>query len=445
MAATSVSPLDAGHRRLWRGLVAAVVLLLVVAAPAAQALPTQTEGKQTEEIGQAIHDLEKTRETVDQTLKLLDENRRTEAFSVSREGYLNFYENVEIALRPVDPDLTLRTEQKFAEIRGLLKSDASTSDIRARVVELRNLVDDSERALTDAGLGAPLLAFGQSFMLLLREGLEAVLLLSLLLGYLESTKSTRHARPILYGVGAAVLASVVMFFAVDAIFSVLPFSEEILNAVIGGLAVVVMLGVSFWLIARLEQRRWLEFMRARVWTAVSAGSATTLALIGFTAVFRQGFETALFARAITNYGPGLAAWVAFGALAAIALLAVLSVAVFRYRRVLPMRTLLVVSVVVVALTSIAFAGNAVTSLQQSGVLEFHRLTDWPRLPIFLAETTGYHPTVETVAVQATLLVVYVLGCLYLFVIRRRRRAATTSTDGLDLDEELRRTPVGSAS
>ena len=420
-------------------------MLLIVAAPAAQALPAQTDGQQTEEIGQAIHDLEKTRATIDETLRLLDENRRTEAFSISREGYLNFYENVEIALRPVDPDLTLRTEQKFAEIRGLLKTDASTSDIRARVVELRNLVDDGERALSDAGLGAPLLAFGQSFMLLLREGFEAVLLLSLLLGYLESTNSTRHARPILYGVGAAVLVSIVMFFAVDAIFSVLPFSQEILNAIIGGVAVVMMLSVSFWLIARLEHRRWLEFMRARVWTAVSAGSATTLALIGFTAVFRQGFETALFARALTNYGTGLVAWVAAGALAAVVVLALVSIVVFRYRRVLPMRTLLVVAVVVVALTSVAFAGNAITSLQQSGVLEFHRLVDWPRLPIFLAETTGYHPTVETVVAQGTLLVAYVLGCLYLFVVRPRRRAADSGSDSLDLDEELRRTPVGSAT
>ena len=441
--APAPSPRAPNRRR--RRVVVAVTALLVLAGPAAKALPVQTDGGQTEEIGQAIHDLENTRASIDETLELLDENRRTEAFSVSREGYLNFFENVEIALRPVDPDLTLRTEQKFAEIRGLLKTDAPTSDIRARVVELRNLVDDGERALTDAGLGAPLLAFGQSFMLLLREGFEAVLLLSLLLGYLESTKSTRHARPVLYGVGAAVLASVVLFFAVDAIFSVLPFSEEILNAFIGGLAVVVMLGVSFWLIARLEQRRWLEFMRARVWTAVSAGSATTLALIGFTAVFRQGFETALFARAITNYGTGLAAWVVAGMLAAAVVLGLLSLFVFRYRRAIPMRTLLVVSVVVVALTSIAFAGNAVTSLQQSGVLEFRRLVDWPRLPIFLAETTGYHPTVETVVAQGTLLVVYAFGCLYLFVVRPRRRPAASGVDDLDLDEELRRTPVGSAS
>ena len=407
--------------RRGRRLLVCALILLVVGSPVARAIPRQTDEHQTETIGDAIAQLERTRESIDETLRLLDQGRRTEAFSVSRTGYLEHYETVEIALRPIDPALTLRTEQKFAEIRGLVKTDVSTTEIRARIVELRNLVDDAERTLSDAGLGAPALAFGQAFVLLLREGFEAVLLLSLLLGYLESTKSTQFARPILYGVAAAVVASVVTFFAVDALFSVLPFGREVFDAIVGGLAVVIMLAVSFWLISRLEQRRWLEFLRARVWTAVSAGSATSLALIGFTAVFRQGFETALFARALTNYGTGLVGWVAAGAAAAVVVLAVVSLAVFRYGRTLPIRTLLVVAVAVVAATSVAFAGNAITSLQQAGVLEFHRLVDWPRLPIFLAETTGYHNTVETVVAQGTLLVLYVAGALYLFVIRPRRR------------------------
>jgi len=403
-------------------LVVAVFLLLRVHGAAA--LPSQQDGRShTEAIAGAITQLDLTRDSIDETLRLLDQGRRVEAFSVARTGYLEHYEAVEVALRPVDPDLTLRTEQKFAEIRALVKSDAPTNEIRAQIVELRNLVDDGERTLTDEGLGAPLLAAGQAFVLLLREGLEAVLLLSLLFGYLESTKSTQFARPILYGVAAAGVASVATFFAVDMVFSVLPFSREILDALIGFLAVAIMLVVSFWLIARLEQRRWLEFLRARVWTAVSAGSVATLALIGFAAVFRQGFETALFARALTSYGTGLVSWVVAGMAAATVVLTMISLAVFRYGKTLPMRKLLIVAVGIVALTSVAFIGNAVTSLQQAGVLEFHRLVQWPRPPIFLSQTTGYHPTVESVAAQASLLTLYVGGALYLFVVRPRRRSA----------------------
>ena len=76
------------------------------------------------------------------------------------------------------------------------------------------------------------------------------------------------------------MATVVTFFAVDAIFSALPFGREVLEAVVGLLAVAMLFYVSFWLIARLDQRRRMEFLQARVWKAASVGSATSLALVG---------------------------------------------------------------------------------------------------------------------------------------------------------------------
>ena len=72
--------------------------------------------------------------------------------------------------------------------------------------------------------------------------------------------------------------------------------------------------VSFWLIARLDQRRRMEFLQARVWKAVAVGSATSLALVGFTAVYREGFETVLFYQAMFSFGEGLQAWIVAGML-----------------------------------------------------------------------------------------------------------------------------------
>ena len=60
------------------------------------------------------------------------------------------------------------------------------------------------------------------------------------------------------------MATVIAYFAVDALFSALPFGRAVLEAIVGLFAVVVLFYVSFWLAARLEQRRWLEFLRARV-------------------------------------------------------------------------------------------------------------------------------------------------------------------------------------
>ena len=216
-------------------------------------------------------------------------------------------------------------------------------------------------------------------------------------------------------------------------FSVLPFGREVLEAVVALAAVAVLFYVSFWLIARLEQRRWLEFLKAKVWTAVSAGSVSSLALIGFTSVYREGFETALFFQALTTFGAGLGIWVAAGAATGAGALALVALAIFRYGRRLPIRTFLSIAVVVVMATSVTFLGNAVSSLQEAAVLDFHRLSGWPRLPIFLAQTTGYRPTLEVVLAQAALTVVYLIGALYMFVIRpRRQRGARPTVSATDV-------------
>src|SRR3954469_4328918 len=165
MTAFPGAPWAVARRPTALGVVAALVgllMLLVGAAPAGAATGQEDGRSETEAVGEAITELDRTRDSIDETLRLLDQGRRVEAFAVARTGYLEHYEAVEIALRPIDPDLTLRTEQKFAEIRGLVKTDAPTNEIREQIVELRNLVDDAERTLTDQGLGAPALAFGQA-------------------------------------------------------------------------------------------------------------------------------------------------------------------------------------------------------------------------------------------------------------------------------------------
>ena len=67
----------------------------------------------------------------------------------------------------------------------------------------------------------------------------------------------------------------------------------------------VLFYVSFWLITRLEHKRWMEFLKSKVWNAVAVGSAASLMLVGFTAVYREGFETALFYQALLSFGDGL--------------------------------------------------------------------------------------------------------------------------------------------
>jgi high-affinity iron transporter len=403
-------------------------LVALALGAAALVLSANGAGAATSSVSrdQAIDQLHTVRQSIDDTLALIKAGHADEAFAEAKNGYLRHFELVEVPLRVVAPGLTADAETKFAEIRALISDDASTGRIRTEIVELRRLIDDSERRLTDTGAGAPAVVTGQSFMIIFREGLEAVLLLSALLGYLESAKATQYRKPIMLGMGAAVIATAITFFAIGAVLDALPFGREVLEAVTAIVAVAVLFYVSFWLIARLEHKRWMEFLRTRVWSAVTLGSTAALAMIGFTAIYREGFETALFYQALMTFGSGLGAYVALGLGLGLAALVVVSYAIFRLGRRLPVRAFLTTAVVILMATSVTFLGNAVRSLQEADVVRLTRLESWPRAPIFLSQALGYWPSKETIVAQAVLTAIYVLGAVYMFVVRPRMHGTSTS-------------------
>jgi high-affinity iron transporter len=368
----------------------------------------------------AIHQLQIVRGSIDRTLALIKDGRSEQAFTEAKDGYLSHFEYVEIPLRVADAGLTARAETKFAEIRGSISSHAPVSEIRSEIIELRGLIDDAERTLTDTGLSAPSLVFGQAFVIIFREGLEAVLLISVLLGYLEAAKAGRFRKPLLIGMGAAVLATIGTFFTLQGVLQALPFGRELLEAITALLAVVVLFWVSFWLISRMEQKRWLEFLRARAWTAASAGSATALMLVGFTALYREGFETALFYQALASFGAGLGWYIVAGILSGAVCLAVVAWVVFRLGRRIPVKAFLSTAVILLMATSVAFLGNAVRALQEADVIGLHRWNGWPNAPIFVSQSVGYWPSRETILAQGVLTAIYLAGAVYMFGIRPRR-------------------------
>ena len=380
----------------------------------------------------AIEQLQKVRVSIDLTLSLIKQGRAQEAFDAAAGGYLNHFELVEVPLRIIDNDLTIDTEGRFADIRQLIRDHAPVEDVRARLVELRGALDTIERKLTSTGAAAPALIFTQSFLIIFREGFEVVLLVSILLGYLEAARSTAYMKPVLVGIGLACVATVLTVVVMRLVFESLPFSMEVLEGITALVAVIMLFYVSFWLVARMEHRRWMEFVRARLWSAVSLGSAASLVLVGFTAVYREGFETALFYQALWSFGSGLGGWVVAGLLAGLAALAVVAVLMFRLGRRVPVRRFMSIAVVCVMITSIAFLGNAVQALQAGDLIAYHRLDNWPHPPIFISQVTGYWPTLQSVVAQMVLALVYIVGGVYAFVVkpRRQRRALATPHSSL---------------
>jgi high-affinity iron transporter len=401
--------------------------IAIVAIAATFALPP-VAGAQSIGTDEAIEELNTSRDEVERSVELYRDGQHDEAYTAARNAYLDHFEFVEIPLRVRDEGLTLELEEDYARLRNAMEAGAAESEVEEIAGELRGGLDRVERELASPGLAAPLIALVMSFILIFREGLEAVLVVAAILGYLEASRNQRYRGSVLKGVAAAVVATAATFALVSAVLELAPVQREILEAGTTLLAVVVLFYVSFWLVSRLEHRRWMEFVNAKVWAAATTGATLALAGVGFTAVYREGFETVLMYQALFTMAEGLGGWLALGAVCGAAALSVVAFAIFRLGRKLPVRTFLTAAVVMVMALSVAFVGNAVRELQQAAVLPVDFLEDVPRLPIFLADVTGWHPTLQSILAQAALTAVYALGAAWMFIVMpaRERRARRTA-------------------
>jgi high-affinity iron transporter len=398
--------------------IAAVVLIAALAVPGAAA------AKQNDvQRGRAENAVART--LVDRALAAAKAGDYDRAHELARTAYLDHYEYVEIPLRLRDPNLVLDTEFKFAQLRSDLKDKRPIDDIRADIRDVRAGILATDRELAAKGFAAPALAYGFSFSILFREGVEAVLLIAILLGSLAAGQASGYRRPLSLGVLGAVAATAVTWLLATLVIDIAPVNRELLEAITAMLAVGVLIVVSFWLVARIEQKRRMEFMRARVASAITAGSATAFAALGFLAVYREGFETVLFYQALLLFADGLEIWIALGALTAVAGLGVVGYLILGLGRKLPLKPMLVAGASILLLLSVAFAGNAVRSLQEAdaiGATPIH--AGWARPPVLVAELTGIHPTREGIIIQAVLLAIFAAGAAWVFAVapaRRRRR------------------------
>jgi high-affinity iron transporter len=408
----------------------AVLIAALVALIAALALPGAATAGSAVGVGEAQEEVDRALILVDESVQAAEAGEADRGYDLARSAYLDHFELVEIPLRLRNANLVLDLEFAFADLRDGIRDGESIGSIQDNAREVRAGLRDVGRELESKGFAAPALAFGFSFTILFREGLEAVLLIAVLLGSLEAARAANYRRPLAWGIAGAVLATAVTFVVATFLIEIAPVNREVIEAVASLLAVAVLFWVSFWLVSRLEQKRWMEFMRARTSSAIAAGGALAFAGLGFTAVYREGFETVLFYQTLTLFAAGLTLWVVLGAVAAAAALAGVGYAIFGLGRKLPLKPLLIGGVSILLLLSVAFAGNAVRALQEVDIIDATPIEGgWARLPIFLAEVTGIHPTKEGIAVQAALLAVYVLGAIYMFAWRpvRERRAARAET------------------
>ena len=382
-----------------------------------------TADQAKEEVRQNIDQI---RTKLDDTLHIYQSGDVQGAIQASRSAYLDSYENIELPLRPINPDFTLEMEIKFAELRNLIQADAPYDQVAGKVVEIRRGLDESERLVTGTGSLAPAIAFSTSFSIVFREGLESALIIGAILTYLEASRNERFKKHVYYGIVLAFAGTAATWFAAQYLIEISGASKSMIEAIAGVSAVGVLFWVSFWILNKVETKKWIEFVKAKVWKATATGSVTVFVMLSFFTIYREGFETVLFYQAMLSFAKYMEWYVAAGLLLGLGIISAVTFVVRKFGKKLPLRVLFALTMGIGAYMSVAFMGNAVREFQEVGYISTTHVSAIPRLDINTAAMTGIHPTIETTVAQLVLVAVYLAGSAYVLVIQPRRQKAVAS-------------------
>ena len=373
-------------------------------------------------------DIDQIRINLEKVLNLYKNEQYDDALAISRSAYLDSYEKIELPLRPIDPDFTLEMEIKFAELRNLIEQRESPEKISNTIYEIRKGLDESEILVSGVGSIAPGIAFTASFSLIFREGLESALIIGAITTYLEASRNDRFKRHVYFGIIIAAGATAITWFIAQFLIEISGVSKELIEAIAGISAVAVLFWVSFWVLNKIETKKWIEFVKSKVWKATATGSAMVFVLLAFFTVYREGFETVLFYQAMFSFAKHMELFIIAGLIAGLVVIISIAFIVNRLGKRLPLRILFGVTMGIGAYMSITFLGNAIREFQEVGYIPTtHLFGVIPRLDVNLATMTGIHPTLESVVAQLILLSVYLVGSLYILVIQPRKKKMIESS------------------
>ncbi len=355
----------------------------------------------------------------------------TSASSRAFDAYMTF-EQVERQVRAKNPGLAADLEAGFASLRTRVAGGATGSELDRIRRQLDADLENAERTLADQPSALNL--FIQSFVILLREGFEAILLVGALMTFLSRMGAAHRKRDIHIGVGAAAVASLLTAIALETIFHLTSAKREALEGLTMALATVVLFYVSYWLLSKMEVAKWNHFVKSKVQDALTSGSGLALASAAFLAVYREGFETVLFYKAlfVTGGSPAATMPILAGILLGSLIMVVVYLAINRFGLRLPLKPFFGVTSGFLYYMAFVFAGKAVAELQEGGIVSTTIVLGGLRVPAL-----GIYPTVESLLAQGLLIALLILALVWTFVIEPRRRHRT----GLELPEPLRPKPA----
>jgi high-affinity iron transporter len=359
---------------------------------------------------QQVGSLSLVRGRVTESLAAYRAGDRQHAGELALSTYLDGFEPVEPALGARDRTLMERIEGAMGDYRAAIQRGENPDALANRVQVLDDLFDDAEASLSpDAASG--LSTFLGAATILLRERLEALLIVVAMIAFLRKAERMEVMPYVHAGWVGALFAGFLTWVVATWVIGISGASRELTEGFGSVFAAVVLLSVGIWMHGKARADQWQHYIREKMAKALSGGSAWLPFGLAFIVVYREVFETILFYAALWTVGNG--GTILAGALSACAALAVVAWAMLRYSRRLPIGKFFTYSSWLMAVLTVVLAGKGIAALQEAGIVSIAPLRSVPRISL-----VGLFPTTQTVAAQVFMIAALAIG----FALNRRKVA-----------------------
>ncbi|MFC6189158.1 MULTISPECIES: cytochrome c/FTR1 family iron permease [Lysobacteraceae] len=323
-----------------------------------------------------------------------------QATTLALSAYLDGVEPIEPTLAARNTALLRDIETAMARYRTQLGRRTAPADIAAQATKINALFDRAEAVLQDSHTDTTT-AFLGSFTILVREGLEALLIVIGMIAFLRKAER-REVLPYVHaGWAGALLAGAVTWAAATYLVDISGANREVTEGVSALFAAAVLLSVGIWMHQKSLAGRWQHYLHAKLSAALSRRSAVFLFVLAFVAVYREVFETILFY--IAMWSEQASAAILAGLVAGSVVLAAVAFWMLRVSKRLPIGRFFSISSILIAVLAVILVGKGIAALQEAGWVS-QALVQAPRI-----EWLGMYPSWQSLLAQVVVAIAAVVG------------------------------------
>ncbi len=356
-------------------------------------------GEETAQVVEGEYSLTTLIAYIDEANDFIDAGDYKAASDKIRE-FITIWPSVEIEISTRNSSLYTKIESDMPIlVSDLLKSQVDEERVKSKLDTFRTEIEliqgDTDYTLWDSAL------------ILLREGLEALLIILALVSFLNKSGQTATRKWIYVGAFVGVLLSAVAAILMSTIFNsaTVDANREMMEGYVGLLAAAMMIGVGIWLHSKSSVTSWNRYISKQMGNAISSGSVFAMASVSFLSVFREGAETLVFYAGIA---PKMeTSQFVLGIVVALVILVVIAIVLFKASGKIPIHKLFAVATVLIYVLAFKIIGVSLHTLQLTNKIS---TTIVDGLPV--VSFIGFYPTVETMIGQTILLVLVIVTILY---------------------------------